>query len=157
MTDDELVTLQLAVHGELSRRALERADLGALTEEGFTMFTASGLPDDPYVRSGLLVCLGAKNDKSAMSHACGFARVGEQWAWECDDLILDTVRHLPGPKTRMRSVTIVAPPIGTPVDLVSAKTKNGVHSLSGVRSFVMTETGLEIVSTRAVKPVSHRS
>lgn len=157
LSRDDLERLQIAVHAELTKRALDEADTAALTEEGFRIgFARTGLADDPYLRSGLLICMGAKIDKSAMAHQCTFVRVGGTWAWEFADVVSDTVRHLPGAKPRMQSVTIVAAPLGSEVDLVTARTRHGVHELVGVRSFTITADGLDLVSTRAVKPISHR-
>lgn len=156
-TEGDLLGLLEVVRAELASRALARADIPAMVEDGFARgFLASGMPDDPWLHEGLLVCPGAKVDKSAMAHTCAFVRVDDAWVWEADGVVEDVVRYLPGPKTRMRSVSVVTAPPGTAVDLVSARTRSGVHELVGVRSFVVDGDRLELVSARAVRQVSHR-
>lgn len=156
--DDDLSRALAIIRGELERRALDAADPEALTEEGFTIgFTSKGLPVDPWVRSGILVCPGGKVDHSAMRHSCGFVRVDENWVWESPSVISDVVRYGTGPRPSMRSVSLVPVPDGTKVDLVLARTRAGVHELDGVRSFVVEDQQLSLVSSRFVKSVSHRS
>lgn len=156
-SDGDLSDALTAITAEITSRALARADAPALIEDGFARgFNRDGMPEDPWLVAGILVCPGAKVEASAMRHKCAFVRIDEQWVWEADGRLEDTVRHLPGPHPVMRSVTLVAVPPGTSVDLVSARTRQGVHELVGVRSFGVTQSGLELVSARAVKAVSHR-
>lgn len=146
-----------AVQRESSRRALERCEPESLVAEGFdTGFTQKGLPKDPYLRSGIVVCLGGKVDRSAMSHECAFVRVDSAWVWESPDKFDDVIRHLPGPRPSMRSVSLVTAREGMALDLVSAKLRMGVHQLTSVRSFEVIGGELALVSARAVNAVDHR-
>lgn len=155
--DDDLRRVQLAVQAELHRRAVEQADPAALVEQGFTSgFHTTGLPRDPWLQGGVLVAPGAKIDKSAMSHRCAFVRIGASWIWEHADLIEDSVRYLPGAHSRMQSISVLPVGEGTAVDLVEARTRNGVHELVGVRSFTVENGELVLVSARAVNRVTHR-
>ena len=156
-SDDDLSRVLLVVQAETHRRSVERADPSALIEQGFAVgFQPSGLPRDPWIVGGVLVAPGAKIDRSAMNHRCAFVRIGSAWIWEHDDLIEDAVRHLPGAKGRMQSVSVVAVAEGVAVDLVEARTRNGVHELVGVRSFTVENGELVLVSARAVSKVTHR-
>jgi hypothetical protein len=156
--DDGALARAIAVlRAEQQRRSVERADPDALVEEGFTAgFLANGMPQDPWLRSGVLVCPGAKIDRSVMNHRCAFVRIGEKWVWEHADRLEDTVRYLPGAQNRMQSVTLVPVGEGEAVDLVEARTRQGVHELVGVRSFVVEDGLLVLVSARSVAKVSHR-
>ena len=155
--EDDLRRALIVVQAELQRRAVERADPAALVERGFADgFQTSGLPRDPWIVNGILVAPGAKIDKSAMSHRCAFVRIGSSWIWEQDDLLEDSVRHLPGARGRMQSVSLLPIGEGVAVDLVEARTRNGVHELVGVRSFTVENGELQLVSARAVNRVSHR-
>jgi len=157
ITDDGLSRALTVLLAEQRRRAVERCEPNALVEEAFASgFLPSGMPRDPWVRAGVLVCPGAKLDRSAMSHKCAFVRVDSCWVWEHDDLLEDVVRHLPGAQSRMQSVSLV--PVGeqAAVDLIEARTRNGVHELVGIRSFTVSEGGLTLVSQRSVGKVSHR-
>jgi len=157
VSDADLRRAIQVLAAEERRRAVERCDPAALVEEGFAKgFTSTGMPVDPWVAGGILVCPGAKLDRSAMNHKCAFVRVDSSWVWEHPDLLEDVVRHLPGPQSRMQSVTLVPVGESTAVDLVAARTRNGVHELVGVRSFTVSEGALLLVSQRSVGKVSHR-
>lgn len=155
--DDALRRALLVLRAEESRRSLERAEPAALVEDGFARgFLANGMAKDPWVSGGILVCPGAKIDRSAMNHRCGFVRIDSSWVWEHPDLLEDVVRHLPGPHSRMQSVSLV--PVGEQcaVDLIEARTRNGVHELVGIRSFTVSDGDLLLVSQRSVGKVAHR-
>lgn len=157
LSDAEITRALAVLAAEQRRRSVERCDPAALVDLGFANgFATNGMPKDPWLVGGILVCPGAKLDRSAMNHRCAFARIDASWVWEHPDLLEDVVRHLPGPQSRMQSVSLV--PVGedTAVDLVEARTRNGVHELVGVRSFTVTEGSLLLVSQRSVGKVAHR-
>ena len=56
----------------------------------------------------------------------------------------------------MQSISVLPVGEGTAVDLVEARTRNGVHELVGVRSFTVENGELVLVSARAVNRVTHR-
>lgn len=144
-----LVTLAIE---EQRRRALEGGDTEALVEDGFERgFNSKGEARDPWLASGILVCPGSKVDRSALSHECTFVNVDDSWVWESPDRIHDDVRNLPGPRTVMRTVTLVLASEGMEVDMVSSKQRNGVHEMKSVRSFVVKGGKLELVNARAPK------
>jgi hypothetical protein len=153
----ELSALAASVAAEQQSRAIEAAEPEALCELGFSQgFTAEGLPRDPFIVGGVLVCPGARVDRSGTSHDCGFVSVGEKWVWEADDLIADDVRHLPGPKPRMRSVSLLAAYDGLELDLVISRARSGVHQMKSARSFVVRSGALVLVNTRTKKLPDHR-
>lgn len=157
VADEDLRRALLVLHAEEHRRSLERAEPAALVEDGFVRgFLANGMAKDPWITGGILVCPGAKIDRSALNHRCGFVRIDSSWVWEHPDLLEDVVRHLPGPHSRMQSVSLV--PVGEQcaVDLIEARTRNGVHELVGIRSFTVSDGELLLVSQRSVGKVSHR-
>lgn len=157
VSDESLRRALLVLRAEEARRSLERAEPAALVDEGFSRgFLPNGMVKDPWITGGILVCPGAKIDRSTMSHRCGFVRVDSSWVWEHPDLLEDVVRHIPGPQSRMHSVSLV--PVGEQcaVDLVEARTRNGVHELVGIRSFTVTDGTLLLVSQRSVGKVAHR-
>lgn len=157
VSDEELRRAVVVLQAEERRRALSRCEPAALVEDGFGRgFDPDGMPRGPWLAGGILVCPGAKIDRSAMSHRCSFVRVDASWVWDHPDLLEDVVRHLPGPRPRMQSVSLV--PVGEQcaVDVVEARTRNGVHELSGVRSYVVSDGSLVLVSQRSVGKVSHR-
>ena len=157
LEDEQLHRAIAVLRAEQQRRSVERCDPAAIVEMGFTTgFTTTGMPKDPWLLGGILVCPGAKLDRSAMNHRCSFARIDTAWVWEHADLLEDVVRHLPGPQSRMQSVSLVPVGDATAIDVIEARTRNGVHELVGVRSFTVTDGQLLLVSTRSVGKVSHR-
>lgn len=153
----DLETVLVAVRAEISRRLLDDGDPKTVTEEAFSsMFEADGLPADPVVRSGLLVCGGGKVDRSAMAHRCRFVRVGGLWVWDHPEVLSDVVRHVQGPRRSMRSISVVPAFPGDEVDMVTSRARNGVHQLVSVRSFTVTGSGLDLVSSRSVSRTDHR-
>jgi hypothetical protein len=157
LEDEQLHRAIAVLRAEQQRRSIERCDPVAIIETGFTTgFTTTGMPKDPWLLGGILVCPGAKLDRSVMSHRCSFARIDTAWVWEHPDLLEDVVRHLPGPQSRMQSVSLVPVGDATAIDIIEARTRNGVHELVGVRSFTVTDGQLLLVSQRSVGKVSHR-
>lgn len=158
LSDAELAGLLASVRAEVQRRAIDAADPQALAEHGFREgFRADGLPRDPWIMNGVLVCPGSRIDKSATSHDCGFVRVDDEWVWETESKIDDIIRKIAGRKVEMRSVTLVAVMDGMTVDLIYATARTGVHKMKSSRSFVVNGASLELVSTRTPNPTfSHR-
>lgn len=155
--DDELQALVELAIGEQKSRALEAGDINALIEEGFEKgFSSVGVAKEPWMRNGLLVCMGSRIDKSGTSHICSFANVGQEWVWESVDKIHDTVRNIPGPKASMRSVTIIAAHEGMEVDLISSKTRGGMHERVSIKSYTIKNGDLVVVDVRAKKTQNHR-
>lgn len=157
LSDRQLEDLLRGLRELLHERALVRADPEALTEEMFaTGFGRDGLPLDPLVRDGMLVAAGGKVERSHLSHRCRFVRLADSWVWEGQSVVSDVVRHSAGPSRSMRSVTLAPVVPGDAVDLVTCRTRNGVHELVSVRSFEVTGDGLLLVGSRTVSRTDHR-
>ena len=153
LTDMELAELLLQLRAEQQDRAIKACDPEALIELGFREgFRSDGLPRDPWIVGGILVCPGARLDKSATSHDCGFARVNDKWVWEADGKIEDVVRNTMNRRAQMRSVTLVAIDDTTVVDLVYATCRTGVHKLKSARSFSVSASELVLDSERTPAP-----
>lgn len=157
LDEGQLIHLAALVGDELRRRALERGDLPELIDDAFERGFGSGTTvKDPWVRDGLLVAPGGKFEKSASSHRCTFVRVQDQWVWESSQRIQDEIRNVPGPGSSMRSVTLVTVNEGDKVDVLSSRTRGGVHELMEVRSFLYRGGELEMVTARTVRTSGHR-
>lgn len=157
LSDGDLSRLIIALNGEQSRRALEGAEIGALIEEGFIKgFREREGVNEPWLVQGILIAPGIKIEKSSSSHTCSFVRVDQRWVWEANDKVEDVIRYLPGARSQMRSITLVATPEGSTVDKISSKARNGVHQLVEVRSYIVRGEKLELVSARAIGSSAHR-
>lgn len=158
LSDESLRRLVTEARSEIAARLLASGDLSAVADEAFSnMFGADGLPLDPRTGDGILICAGGKVDRSAMSHRCRFVRVAGGWVWEHPEVLGDTVRHISkGPRRSMRSVTLVPLFEGDEVDLITCRTRNAVHELLSVRSFIVAAGSLLLVSARSVSRTDHR-
>lgn len=158
-SDDELAdVIALAMHEQM-RRAVDACDPDALVELGFAEgFKSDGMPVEPWLAGGIVVCPGAKIDKSASSHQCAFVAVGDDWVWEYEDRLADVIRHLPGVGSRqkMQSVSLVVAHEGLELDFVVSKMSAGTHQMCEVRSFVIEAGELKLVNARSRRPDRHR-
>ena len=158
LTDADLERFILAARDELTRRRLDAADIPALIELGFRDgFTAKGLPRDPWVHAGVVICPGARVDVSAMRHDCAYVHLEEVWVWEYPEQLEDVVRTLPGPRPQMRSISLLVAHEGMELDLIVSQARTGVHQMKQVRSFVVRDGRLELVTARTPRTAySHR-
>jgi hypothetical protein len=157
LDDHALSQLAQMVAAEQQQRALAAADLDALVEYGFAeRFASNGMPLDPEIVSGMVVCAGAKNDRSNLSHDCAFVHLGDDWVWDSPETAADVVRYVAGPKTRMRSVSLVPARDGMELDLVASRMRAGMHQMREVRSFKVRDGKLELVGARARTADGHR-
>ena len=154
MSDLAIHHMIVELRAEQQRRAIELCDPEALVELGFQDgFKPDGLPRDPWLQGAVLICPGARIDKSMSSHDCGFARIDEAWVWESESKIIDVVRNLAQRKVQMRSVTLIATHDGMSVDMIYAAAKTGAHRMKSARAFVISNGALVLQSQRTPSPV----
>lgn len=163
LSDVELAAIIAAGQAEQRRRALEAGDTDAIIEAAFSSgFATKGTPVDPWVVGPLVVCPGSLvGAGSKATHTCSFAHLGGDggsWVWECEDLVVDKIRHLgEGSRAQQRSVSLVAAVEGLELDVIASRyTPTGGHQMRSVRSFVVRAGALELVSTRATRPEGAR-
>ena len=154
-SDKDLSAMMHLIIGEQQKRALEGSEPDALLEQGFKDgFKPNGLPHDPWIVDGILICPGAVNDRSATAHDCGFVAFDEHWCWEHPDIVLDDVRYIDGPKRRQRSVSLVPVFEGLEFDLVISRSSAGQHKMRAATAFRVIDGCLEVVRNRAPKKSS---
>lgn len=151
LSDEEIAAYVQALQAELFERAVRSADPDALVTLGFKEgFRADGLPREPFFSSGVLICPGARVDKSGTSHECGFVRIDNAWVWESDLKFADVVKNMAERRVQMRSVSLVAAQENTAVDLIYSSARSGIHRLKQARSYVVTNGALTLVETRSL-------
>jgi hypothetical protein len=157
-SDKDLAAMMHLIIGEQQKRALEGAEPDALLEQGFKDgFKPNGLPHDPWIVEGILICPGAVNDRSTTSHDCGFVAFDEHWCWEHPDVLLDDIRYIDGPKRRQRSVSLIPVFEGLEFDLVISRASAGQHKMRSATAFRVVDSCLEVVRNRTPKKRSgHR-
>ena len=115
----DLSEMMQLIIAEQQKRAIEGSEPDALLEQGFKDgFKPNGLPHDPWIVDGVLICPGAVNERGSTSHDCGFVAFDDHWCWEHPDVLLDDVRYIDGPKHRQRSVSLIPVHEGLEFDLV---------------------------------------
>ena len=154
-SDADLSAMMRLIIDEQQKRALEGSEPDALIEQGFKQgFKPNGLPHDPWIVGGILICPGAVNDRSANSHDCGFVAFYEHWCWEHPDVLLDDVRYIDGPKRRQRSVSLIPVFEGLEFDLVISRSSAGQHKMRSATAFRVVDSCLEVVRNRTPKKTS---
>ncbi|MCP4845039.1 MAG: hypothetical protein GY901_08045 [Actinomycetia bacterium] len=157
--DADLAAIIEAAQAEQKARAVAAGDPEAIIEEGFARgFNAKGHAFEPWLTdSGLIVCPGSIVEKSAMSHTCRFAHLDDAWVWACQDLVLDEVRRIPDKaRTHQKSVSLIPSYEGLEFDVITCKTRNGVHEMQSTTSYIVAGGILEVVATRSPKVAGHR-
>ena len=154
-SDADLAAIMQLIVSEQQKRALEGSDPDALLEQGFKNgFRPNGLPYDPWIVDGILICPGAVNDRSSTSHDCGFVAFDEHWCWEHPDILLDDIRYIDGPKRRQRSVSLIPVFEGLEFDLVISRSSAGQHKMKSATAFRVIDGCLEVVRNRIPKKTS---
>lgn len=157
MSDRELSELAAEIAVEQQERAVAAAEPQALIELGFqTGFDSKGMPHPPVMESGIIICFGARNDKSATSHDCAFVSFEGTWVWEHDDLMEEEIRNPAAARPQMRSVSLVPAFDGMKLDFVRSEARTGIHKMKKVLSYEVQNGKLVHVQSRAAKSASSR-
>ena len=84
LKDEELFELQNSISEVIKQRNLEKGDVDEIIDSafnvGFPKIDAVGL--NPWVEGSLIVCPGARIDKSQTRHICKFVVADDDWSWE---------------------------------------------------------------------------
>ncbi len=154
----DLSAMMQLIIAEQQKRAIEGSEPDALLEQGFKDgFKPNGLPHDPWIVDGVLICPGAVNERGSTSHDCGFVAFDDHWCWEHPDVLLDDVRYIDGPKHRQRSVSLIPVYEGLECDLVISRASAGQHKMRSATAFRVVDGCLEVVRNRTPKKTSsHR-
>ena len=104
----------------------------------------------------MLVCPGARIDKSQTKHICKFVSVGEDWSWESSNMISDVIRRDQSSKRfRQHSITLISPYEGMTVDVIMQKSQNGKHLVDSVESFIFANGSLEKTMSKSSRSREH--
>ena len=95
LKDEELFELQNSISEIIKQRNLEKGDVDEIIDSafnvGFPKIDAVGL--NPWVEGSLIVCPGARIDKSQTRHICKFVVADDDWSWESQHMISDVIRR----------------------------------------------------------------
>lgn len=155
LADDELAELDVLISEHRHQRALARGDLAALVAEGFESgFGRRGLPLQPVVVDGVILCFGGINAKSESSHDCGFVSVDDEWVWESPQVVAHEVE--PAGKGGKKTVSVIPLQEGLELDLVEMRMRQGTHEMQKATTYRVEENQMVKVGTRK-KPSGPRA
>ena len=84
LDEKSLFELQNTISEVIKAKNLENGDIETIIDEAFNIafpkFDGVGL--NPWLEGSLLICPGARIDKSQVKHNCKFVVVGDDWSWE---------------------------------------------------------------------------
>ena len=158
MDEESLFALQNTIADVIKEKNLEKGDIETIIEEAFEVafpkFDGVGL--NPWVDGSLLICPGARIDKSQTKHVCKFVVTGEDWSWESGNMISDVIRRdQSSKKFKQQSITLVSPYEGMTVDVISQKSQNGKHLVDNVESFIFKNGKLEKTMSKSSRSRDH--
>ena len=114
-----------------------------------------GLGLNPWIENSLIICPGARIDKTKTRHICKFIVIDEEWSWESPHMISDVIRRDQSSKNfRQHSITLISPFEGMKVHNIS-KITTGKTSVEGVESFEFKNGILEKTMTKSSRSREH--
>ena len=158
LKDEELFDIQNSISEIIKKRNLEKGDTDEVIDSAFNVGfpKLDGVGLNPWVEGSLVVCPGARIDKSQTRHICKFVVVDEDWSWESQHMISDVIRRDQSSKRfKQQSITLISPFEGMSVQVISQKSQNGKHLVDNVESFIFTNGGLDKVMTKSSRSRDH--
>ena len=157
-TEKELFDLQNNISEIIKKRNLKNGDTDAIVDKafdtGFPKFDGVGL--NPWVEGSILVCPGARIDKTQTKHICKFVVVDDEWSWESQHMISDIIRRDQSSKHfKQHSITLISPFEGLTLQVISQKSQQGKHLVDGVETLVFKNGKLEKTMTKSSRSRDH--
>jgi len=151
----ELVVCENALARE---RNLEKGDIEEIIDNSFNIGfpKIDGVGLNPWIDNSLIICPGARIDKTKTRHICKFIVIDEEWSWESPHMISDVIRRDQSSKNfRQHSITLISPFEGMKVQVISQKSQQGKHLVEGVDSFEFRNGKLEKTMTKTSRSRDH--
>ena len=158
LDEESLFKIQNTISEIIKERNFKKGDIEAIVDNAFSVAfpKIDGLGLNPWVEGSILVCPGARIDKSQTRHICKFVVVEEDWSWESSNMINDVIRRDQSSKNfRQHSITLISPFEGMSLEVVSQKSQNGKHLVNTVESYKFTNGNLEKVMTKSSRSRDH--
>ena len=122
LDEESLFKIQNMISEIIKERNFKKGDLGTIVENAFSIAfpKVDGLGLNPWVEGSILICPGARIDKSQTRHVCKFVVVEEDWSWESSNMINDVIRRDQSSKNfRQHSITLISPFEGMSLEVVT--------------------------------------
>jgi len=158
LDEKSLFELQNTISEVIKAKNLENGDIETIIDEAFNVafpkFDVVGL--NPWLEGSLLICPGARIDKSQVKHNCKFVVVGDDWSWESSNMISDVIRRdQSSKKFKQHSITLISPHEGMKIEVISQKSQNGKHLVENIESFIFSNGKLEKTMTKSSRSRDH--
>ena len=124
LDEESLFKIQNTISEIIRERNFKKGDIDTIVDNAFSVAfpKIDGLGLNPWVEGSILVCPGARIDKSQTRHICKFVVVEEDWSWESSNMINDVIRRDQSSKNfRQHSITLISPFEGMSLEVVSQK------------------------------------
>ena len=111
LDEESLFKIQNTISEIIKERNFKKGDLETIVDNAFSVAfpKIDGLGLNPWVEGSILVCPGARIDKSQTRHVCKFVVVEEDWSWESSNMINDVIRRDQSSKNfRQHSITLLS-------------------------------------------------
>ena len=94
LDEESLFQIQNTISEIIKERNFKKGDIEAIVDDSFNVAfpKIDGLGLNPWVEGSILVCPGARIDKSHTKHICKLVAVGDDWSWESINMISDVIR-----------------------------------------------------------------
>jgi len=158
LDEKSLFRIQNTISEIIKERNFKKGDIEAIVESSFDIAFPKNdsLGLNPWVEGSMLICPGARIDKTQTKHICKFVVVEEDWSWESGHMVNDVIRRDQSSKRfKQQSITLISPFEGMSVQVISQKSQNGKHLVDNVESFIFTNGGLDKVMTKSSRSRDH--
>jgi len=158
LKDQELFELQNSISEVIKQRNLEKGDTDEIIDSAFNVGfpKMDGVGLNPWVEGSLIVCPGARIDKSQTKHICKFVVADDDWSWESQHMISDVIRRDQSSKHfKQHSITLISPFEGMVLQVISQKSQQGKHLVGGIESFIFKNGKLEKTMTKSSRSRDH--
>ena len=93
LEDVELFDLQNQITEIIKKRNLEKGDIEEIIDNSFNIGfpKIDGVGLNPWIDNSLIICPGARIDKTKTRHICKFIVIDEEWSWESPHMILSLI------------------------------------------------------------------
>ena len=158
LDEESLFRIQNTISEIIKERNFKKGDIEAIVDDSFNVAfpKIDGLGLNPWVEGSMLVCPGARIDKSQTKHICKFVAVGDDWSWESSNMISDVIRRDQSSKRfKQHSITLISPFEGLVLQVISQKSQQGKHLVDGIESFIFEKGKLSKTMTKTSRSRDH--
>ena len=112
LDEESLFRIQNTISEIIKERNFKKGDIEAIVDSSFDIAFPKNdsLGLNPWVEGSMLICPGARIDKTQTKHICKFVVVEEDWSWESGHMVNDVIRRDQSSKRfKQQSITLISP------------------------------------------------